>query len=271
VETVIEAGRADGQYWQDLWRYRELFLFLAWREIVVRYKQTAIGIAWCIVRPLIAMVVFTFVFGRLANLPSDGVPYPLLVYTAMLPWQFFATSVSEGTNSLIGNTSLISKVYFPRVLMPASVIMVSLVDFLISFIFLVCLMVWYQVVPTWHILAMPLLLLVAASSSLGMGLWFAALNVRYRDFRYIVPVLLQVGIYLSPIGFTSNLVPPDWRFLYSLNPMVGVIDGFRWSMLGGGPGLYWPGLVAAVALSLLLITCGFFYFRKTERTFADVV
>ena len=232
-EIVLEAGRTEGQYWRDLWRYRELFYFLAWRDILVRYKQTVIGIAWALIRPLLTMAVFTVVFGKIAKLPSEGVPYPLLVFAAMLPWQFFATALGEASISLIGNSNLISKIYFPRLIVPAGSVITSFVDFLISGAFLVALMAWYRFVPDWRLLTLPFFILLAFAAALGSGLFLAALNVEYRDFRYIVPFIVQFGMYISPVGFSSSVVPEKWRLLYSLNPMVGVIDGFRWALLGG--------------------------------------
>lgn len=270
-ELIIEAGRTESQYWKDLWRYRELFYFLAWRDILVRYKQTAIGIAWALIRPFLTMVVFTFVFGNLAKLPSEGAPYPILVFAAMLPWQFFSNALSECSNSLITNSNLISKVYFPRLIVPASAIIVSFVDFLISGMILLALMIWYNFVPDWRILTLPFFIVIAFVAAMGVGLWLAALNVEYRDFRYIVPFIVQFGLYVSPVGFSSNIVPERWRLLYSLNPMVGVIDGFRWAILGGESRLYWPGFALSVALVGLLFTSGIWYFRKMERTFADVI
>ncbi|MEH2455812.1 ABC transporter permease [Nostoc sp.] len=270
-ELVIEAGRTDHQYWKDIWRYRELFYFLAWRDILVRYKQTAIGIAWALIRPFLTMVVFTIVFGQLAKLPSEGVPYPILVFSAMLPWQFFANSLSECSNSLIGNANLISKVYFPRLIIPTSAVVVSFVDFLISGMILLGLMAWYNFVPSWRILTLPLFITIAFAASMGAGLWFASLNVKYRDFRYIVPFIVQFGLYISPVGFSSSVVPEKWRLLYSLNPIVGVIDGFRWAILGGESKLYLPGFLLSLGLVILLFISGIWYFRKVERTFADVI
>ena len=270
-ELVIEAGRTEGQYWKDIWHYRELFYFLAWRDILVRYKQTVIGIAWSLIRPLLTMVVFTVIFGKLAKLPSEGVPYPVLVFVALLPWQFFANSFSESSNSLIGNANLLSKVYFPRIILPVSTVIVSLVDFFISFIFLAALMVWYQFLPDWRIITLPFFLILASLASFGFGLWIAALNVKYRDFRYVVPFFIQFGLYVSPVGFSSSIIPGKWRLLYSINPMVGVIDGFRWALLGQNIQLYWPGFLLSIGLTLLVFLSGLRYFRKTERTFADVI
>ena len=270
-ELIIEAGRTEKQYWQDLWRYRELFYFLAWRDILVRYKQTAIGIVWALIRPFLTMVVFTVVFGQLAKLPSEGAPYPILVFSAMLPWQFFSNSLSECSNSLISNANLLSKVYFPRLVVPTSAVVVSFVDFMISGIILLALMAWYNFVPTWRILTLPLFIGVAFAASMGAGLWLASLNVQYRDFRFVVPFIVQFGLYISPVGFSSTIVPEKWRFLYSLNPMVGVIDGFRWAILGGNSQLYLPGFMLSMALVVLLLVSGIWYFRKMERTFADVI
>jgi lipopolysaccharide transport system permease protein len=270
-ELVIEAGRTERQYWQDLWKYRELFYFMAWRDILVRYKQTAIGIAWALIRPFLTMVVFTVVFGKLAKLPSDGVPYPILVFSAMLPWQFFANALSECSSSLISNSSLISKVYFPRLIVPISAVIVSFVDFMVSAIILLGLMAWYNYVPSWRILTLPLFITVAFAASMGVGLWLAALNVEYRDFRYIVPFIVQFGLYISPVGFSSNIITDKWRLLYSLNPMVGVIDGFRWAILGGDSKLYLPGFLLSMTLVAMFLWSGILYFRKMERTFADVI
>jgi lipopolysaccharide transport system permease protein len=271
IELVIEAGRTERQYWKDLWRYRELFYFLAWRDILVRYKQTAIGIAWALIRPFLTMVIFTVVFGTLAKLPAEGAPYPILVFAAMLPWQFFANALSECSNSLITNANLISKVYFPRLIVPTSAVIVSFVDFLVSGMILLGLMAWYDFVPSWRILTLPLFIMIAFAAAIGGGLWLSALNVKYRDFRYIVPFIVQFGLYVSPVGFSSSIVPEQWRLIYSLNPMVGVIDGFRWAILGGEAKLYWAGFTLSVGLVMLLFVSGIWYFRKMERSFADVI
>jgi lipopolysaccharide transport system permease protein len=268
---VIEAGRTEGQYWQDLWRYRELFYFLAWRDILVRYKQTAFGIAWALIRPFLTMVVFTIVFGQLAKLPSQGAPYPILVFAGLLPWQFFSNSLSECSSSLVSNSNLISKVYFPRLIVPTSSVIVSLVDFMISGIILLGLMAWYNFIPDWRILTLPLFILIAFASSMGVGLWLSALTVEYRDFRFVVPFIVQFGLYISPVGFSSSVVPEQWRLIYSLNPMVGVIDGFRWAILGGESNLYLPGFCMSMLLVLLLLWSGIWYFRRMERKFADVI
>lgn len=268
---IIEAGRSERHYWKDLWRYRELFFFLAWRDILIRYKQTVIGLAWALLRPFLTMVVFTLVFSKLAKLPSEGVPYPILVFAALLPWQFFSNAFTEAGNSLINNANMISKVYFPRLVVPASAVIVSFVDFLISGVILVGLMFWYGFAPDWRLLTLPLFIFVAFAAAMGTGLWIAALNVKYRDFRYIIPFVVQFGLYVSPVGFSSTIVPEQWRLLYSLNPMVGVIDGFRWAILGGNTQLYWPGFILSLGLVTLILITGIFYFRKTERRFADLI
>ena len=268
---IIEAGRTERHYWKDLWRYRELFYFLAWRDILVRYKQTVIGLAWALIRPLLTMVVFVFVFSKLAKLPSEGVPYPILVFAALLPWQFFSNAFTEAGNSLISNANMISKVYFPRLVIPTSAVIVSFVDFLISGIILVVLMIWYGFAPDWRIFALPLFIFIAFVAAMGAGLWIAALNVKYRDFRYIIPFVVQFGLYVSPVGFSSSIIPEQWRLLYSINPMVGVIDGFRWTILGGNAQLYWPGFLLSLFLVILILITGIYYFRKTEKTFADVI
>jgi homopolymeric O-antigen transport system permease protein len=270
-ETVIVAGRPGRRYLHDLWLYRELFLFLAWRDLLVRYKQTVVGVAWSLIRPFLTMLVLTLVFDKFGKMPSWGVPYPLLVFCGILPWQFFATALSESGNSLVANTGLISKVYFPRLVIPAGSLIIALVDFLISLAFLGALMIWYRWVPPATIALLPLFLLLASAASFGAGLWVAALMVEYRDFRIIVPFLVQFGLYISPVGFISNVVPEHYRLLYSLNPMVGVIDGFRWCILGGEHALYWPSLVMSVAIGFFLFITGVWHFRRTERTFADVI
>ncbi len=268
---VIEAGKTEKHYWRDLWRYRELFFFLAWRNLLVRYKQTVLGIVWAVIRPIATMVVFTVIFGKLAKLPSDGVPYPILIFSALLPWQLFASAFGGTGESLVANAGMISKVYFPRLIIPASAVIVSFVDFLISALILVGLMIWYGYSPSLRMFALPLFILVTFAASLGAGLWIAALNVKYRDFRIIAPFLLQLGLYASPVGFSSNIVPEEWRLLYSINPMVGVIDGFRWAILGGDTQLYWPGFLLSLALVMIIFIGGIVYFRKMEKTFADVI
>jgi lipopolysaccharide transport system permease protein len=271
TQLLIEAGRNERQYWRDLWRYRELFYFLAWRDLLVRYKQTVVGVGWSLIRPLLTMVVLTVVFGRLGKMPSGGRPYPLLVFCGMLPWQFFSTALSESGNSLVSNANLISKVYFPRVVVTASTVITSFVDFLISAVFLVALMFWYRYTPPAAVLFLPFFVLLVFGASLGVGLWIAALMVEYRDFRFIVPFIVQFGLYISPVGFLSSVVPERFRLLYALNPMVGIIDGFRLCILGAQSGIYWPGLAVAVIDVIVLVTSGTWYFRKTEQTFADVI
>jgi len=270
-ELIIEAGRTESQYWQDLWRYRELFYFLAWRDILVRYKQTAIGIAWALIRPFLTMVVFTVVFGKLAKLDDGSVPYPILVFSALLPWQIFSNSLSECSNSLISNSNLLSKVYFPRLIVPTSAIVVSFVDFLISGMILLGLMAWFNFVPSWRILTLPVFIFIACAASMGAGLWLAALNVKFRDFRFVVPFIVQFGLYISPVGFASSIVPEQWRLIYALNPMVGVIDGFRWAILGGNYSLHPLGFTLSLLIVFLLLVSGVWYFRKTERFFADII
>ena len=267
---IIEAGRSAGLYWRDLWRYRELFYVLAWRDIAVRYKQTVLGLAWAILRPLLTVVVFTLIFQRIANLPSEaGAPYALMVLAGVLPWQFFSASLAESSASLVANSALITKVYFPRMIVPLAAIVVALVDLLVSLALIVALMAWYRFVPGWQIAALPLLIAMAFLASLGPALWLSALNVRYRDFRYAIPFMLQLGLYVSPVAFSSSLVPEAWRLLYCLNPMVGVIDGFRWAILGSA--LYWPGFLMSWALIALFLWIGVRRFRRTERRFADII
>jgi lipopolysaccharide transport system permease protein len=270
-ELVIEAGKTEGLYLRDLWGYRELFYFLAWRDLLVRYKQTVIGLAWSLLRPLLTMLVFTVIFGKLAKLPSDGAPYPVLVFVAMLPWQFFANALTECSGSLITNANLVSKIYFPRVIVPTSAVAVSFVDFVISAVMLGGLMIWYRVLPDWRIVTLPLFTFIALAAAMGAGLWLAALTVKYRDFRYIVPFIVQFGLYISPVGFTSSIVPSNWRLLYSVNPMVAVIDGFRWALFGGKANLYWPGFLVSSGMVFLLLASSIWYFRRVERTFADVI
>jgi len=269
---VLEAGRAERHYWRDLWTYRELFAILAWRDLAVRYKQTVIGAAWAVIRPLITMIIFTVVFGRLAKMPTDGVtPYPVMVFAGMLPWFLFSTILSDASASLVGNANLIGKVYFPRLIVPAATIAVALVDFAVSFVLMLGMMVWFRFMPDWRILLLPVFILLAVLASLGPSLLMTAMNVKYRDFRYIIPFVLQFGLYVSPVGFTSKAVPAQWRLLYSLNPAVGVIDGFRWCLLGGQAHLYIPGFLASLGVIALFLWWGTSYFRRTERTFADLL
>lgn len=270
-QIIIEPGNTEKNYWTDLWRYRELFYILSWRDIKVRYKQTVVGAAWSIVRPLLTMIVFTIVFSRIAKLPTEGAaPYAILVYAAMLPWQFFANALIEASNSLIGNANLITKVYFPRLIIPASSVITSFVDFAISFGLMLVLMVIYQYMPSWQIMFLPLFILLSFFTAFGIGLYLTALNVKYRDFRYIIPFIVQFGLYISPVGFSSGVVPEQYRFWYNLNPMVGVIDGFRWCILGETQ-LNTDSLFSAIIISSLFTWVGVWYFRKMERSFADVI
>jgi lipopolysaccharide transport system permease protein len=270
---ILEPGRADKNYWTDLWRYRELFLILAWRDVTVRYKQTIIGVGWAILRPFLTMMVFTIIFGRVAGLPSDGdAPYALMVFAAMLPWTLFSSSLGDASNSLIGNASLISKVYFPRLIVPTATVVTAFIDFLISFVILLGLMIYYQFAPSWNLLLLPVFILLALLASLGPGLWITALNVKYRDFRYVIPFIVQFGLYVSPVGFSSNVIPEQWRLLYSLNPIVGVIDGFRWCILGGSDSpIYWPGFLLSLMIVAFFLWLGVSRFRKMEKTFADLI
>jgi lipopolysaccharide transport system permease protein len=269
---VLEPGRAERHYWRDIWQYRELFAILAWRDVAVRYKQTVIGVAWAVLRPLLTMVVFTVIFGSLAGLPSDGtVPYPVLVFAGMLPWFLFASVLSEASGSLVGNSNLLSKVFFPRLIIPASAAVVALVDFAVNLAILVVIMAWYGVVPGWQIVLLPAYVALAVLASLGPAILLTALNVKYRDFRYIIPFIVQFGLYVSPVGFSSAVVPDAWRFWYSLNPVVGVIDGFRWCLLGGESQLYLPGFALSLGVVALFLWLGIAYFRRTERSFADLV
>lgn len=271
-ERVIKAKKGlVGVDFAELWRYRELFLFLAWRNVLVHYKQTAVGIVWAFIRPLLTMVVFTVIFGKVAKLPSDGIPYPILTFAALLPWQFFSNSLTQSSNSLISNPNLISKIYFPRLIIPSSAVLSSVIDFLISFALFIVLMFWYHTVPTLAVLWLPLFFLLALVCSLGMGMWFSALNVEYRDVQHAVPFLVQLGLYVSPVGFSSSIIPEKWRLLYCLNPMAGVIDGFRWALLGQKVPLYQDGLLLSIAVALFMLLTGTLYFRKMERTFADVI
>ena len=276
AKLIIEAGRTEKHYWADLWRYRELFYILAWRDVTVRYKQTAVGVAWAVVRPFLTMLIMTFIFGRMAGLPSaGGAPYPLLVFAGMLPWQFFSNAVAASSESLVGNANLISKIYFPRLVVPGSSVAVSFIDFLISFGLMAAMMVWYAYLPDWRMLTLPLFILLALIAALGPGLILTALTVRYRDVRFVIPFIVQFGLYVTPVGFSSEVIRQkfgDTAFmLYSLNPMVGVIDGFRWALLRGGAVIHWPAFTLSIGLSLLLLWIGVVYFRKTERTFADVI
>ena len=270
MKIVIEPGRAAAHYWRDLWRYRELMSFLAWRDIAVRYKQTAIGVAWAVIRPALTLLVFV-AFRRLAGIEQAGVPDAVLVMAAVLPWQFFSSALTETSASLIGNTGLIAKVYFPRLIIPIAAIATAFVDFLVTLALLAGLMVWYGVAPDIRLVALPAFVLLAAVLSLGLGLLMAALTVTYRDFRYVVPFAVQLGLFVSPVAFASSQVPERWRPLYALNPLAGIIDGFRWSILGGRTPIDLALLVSSVVLALLSLVVGTWYFRRTERGFADAI
>ena len=272
MEIVLEPGRAERHYWRDIWAYRELFAILAWRDVAVRYKQTVIGVAWAVVRPFLTMIIFTVIFGRLAKLPSAGTaPYPIMVFAGMLPWFLFSTVLSEASNSMVGNTNLVGKVYFPRIIIPSATALVALVDFAINLALLACQMAWYGFMPTWRILFLPLFVVFATLASLGPSLWMTAMNVKYRDVRYIIPFVVQFGLYISPVGFTSAVVPEKWRLLYSLNPVVGVIDGFRWAILGENSPLNLESFAISMASTVFFLWLGIWYFRRTERTFADLI
>src|SRR5262245_44239069 len=271
-EIIIEAGRAERHYWRDLWHYRELFRVLAWRDVAVRYKQTVIGSTWAIIRPFLTMVVFTIIFGKLANLPSEGTaPYAIMVFAGMLPWTFFSSALADASNSVVSSANLISKVYFPRLIVPMAAAGVAFVDFAINFMMLVALMIWYQFVPGWQIVLLPAFVALALLAGLGPGLWLTALNVKYRDFRYTIPFLVQLGLYVSPVGYSSSVVPEQWRLLYSLNPVVGVIDGFRWCLLGGQSQLYLPGFLLSICVAIFFLWLGIRQFRKMENRFADLM
>jgi lipopolysaccharide transport system permease protein len=270
--TLIEPGRQERHYWRDLWQYRELFAILAWRDVSVRYKQTAIGVAWALIRPFLTMIVFTVVFSKLAKLPSEGnAPYSLMVFAGMLPWTFFSSALTDASMSLVANANLLSKVYFPRLIIPTAAVIVSGIDFLINFAIIAAMMVWYAFYPSWHIVFLPVLLVIAFLSSLGPGLWITALNVKYRDFRYMIPFIVQLGLYISPVGFSSQVIPAEWRLVYSLNPLVGIIDGFRWCLLGDNSQLYLPGFFLSLVTSALFLWLGLRQFRKMEGLFADLV
>ncbi|HBE97712.1 MAG TPA: phosphate ABC transporter permease [Verrucomicrobiales bacterium] len=276
MQTILEAGRAEKNYWRDLWRYRELFQVLAWRDLSVRYKQTVIGVAWAVVRPVLTMLVFTFVFGTVANLKSHGsAPYALMVFAGLLPWQFFSTALTDSSNSLTTNANLISKVYFPRLIVPTATIVVAFVDFAISFVLLLGMMVIYQFVPPWQIIFIPAFVALCFLTSLGPGLWITSLNVKYRDFRYVIPFIIQFGLYLTPVGFTKEVIlakiPENLHFVYNMNPMVGVIDGFRWCILGGPPPFLEPAFLIGIGVTIFMLWLGIRQFRKMEKTFADLI
>jgi len=275
-ETIIEAGRGERNYWKDLWRYRELFYILSWRDLKVRYKQTIIGIVWSVLRPLLTMMIFTFVFSNVAKFkPPPGIEYAILVFAGLLPWQFFAAGLTEASNSLIGNERLISKVYFPRLIIPAASVITSLVDFFISLGLMFLLMIWYGTVPSINLIFLPIFTILTFFASFGVGLWLTALNVKYRDFKYVVPFLVQIGLYLSPVGFISQkaatIIPEKFRLLYYLNPMAGVIDGFRWCFFGEKTPIYWNGMFLSVAVIIVFFLIGIRTFRRMEKSFADII
>jgi lipopolysaccharide transport system permease protein len=270
-ELIISAEHEEKNYWRDLWSYRELLYFLAWRDLLVRYKQTTVGVAWAVIRPILQIVIFTFLFQKVAKMSSGPIPYILLVTGGALPWQLFAAVFATAGDSLLASSGLISKIYFPRLLVPASTLVVGFVDFAISLLILVVLMIGYQYAPDFRILTLPLFIILALAASLGAGLWLAALTVQYRDFRFISPFIVQIGFFVSPVGFSSSHIPGAWRLLYSLNPMVGVIDGFRWAIFRGTTPFYWPGLILSVATSVLLLTTAIIYFRNTEKSFVDMI
>jgi lipopolysaccharide transport system permease protein len=269
---IIELNRADAHYWRDLWRYRELFDVLVWRDLSVRYKETVFGVLWALARPFVTMLVLTIIFGRLAKFPSDGdVPYPLMVLVGMILWNLFSTSWTEAGGSLVRDASLITKVYFPRLIVPAASMTVNFVDFLVSFATLPVLMAWYRFAPGWQIIFLPFFVVLAFLANLGPGLWITSLNVRYRDFRYVVPFIVQLGLFISPVGFSSNIIPDEWRWLYSLNPVVGIVDGFRWCILGGQGGLYGPAFGWSVGATAFFLWWGIRQFRGVEKRFADLL
>ena len=275
-ETIIEAGRSGRNYWKDLWRYRELFYILSWRDLKVRYKQTIIGVVWSVLRPLLTMIIFTFVFARIANFKAPPeIEYAVLVFAGLLPWQFFSAGLSEASNSLIGNERLISKIYFPRMIIPAASVITSLVDFFISLVLMFGLMIWYRTVPSINLVFLPLFIMMAFFASFGAGLWLTALNVKYRDFKHVVPFLVQIGLYLSPVGFLSEkakeIIPGKYQLLYYLNPMAGVIDGFRWCFFGDKTPLYWPGMFLSLGVIIIFLLIGIRTFRRMEKSFADLI
>lgn len=269
---ILEAGRADRQYWWDLWRYRELFFILAWRDVAIRYKQTVIGLAWAFVRPFMTMVVFTIVFGKLAKLPTEGAaPYAVLVFAGLLPWTLASSILSDASSSVTGNAQLVSKVYFPRLIIPLATVLVGLIDFGVSLIILAGVLAWYGMMPDWQILLLPVFVMLAVLVAIGPALWAAAMIVKYRDFRFVIPFAIQVGLYVSPVGFSAKIIPQEWQLLYSLNPMVGVIDGFRWAILGGESPLYLPGFALSLVVTAVMLWFGIHTFRRTERGFADMI
>ena len=275
-EVFIEPGRTEKNYWKDLWRYRELFYILSWRDLKVRYKQTVIGVVWSVLRPLLTMMIFTFIFGAVAKFPApDGIKYPVLVFAGLLPWQFFAAGLTEASNSLIGNERLISKVYFPRMIIPAASVITSLVDFLISLGLMFLLLIWFSVIPSVNLVFLPVFVIMAFFASFGVGLWLTSLNVKYRDFKHVVPFMVQLGLYISPVGFTSALatgmIPEKFRLLFYINPMAGVIDGFRWCFFGDKMPINWYGMFISLGVIIFFMLIGIRTFRKMEKSFADLI
>jgi lipopolysaccharide transport system permease protein len=272
THLILEAGRADRQYWQDIWRYRGLLYILAWRDVAVRYKQTVIGLVWAFIRPFLTMVVFTIVFGHVAKLPtSNGLPYAIVVIGGLLPWTLFSSVLAEASGSVLANANLVSKVYFPRMIVPLATVFVVLIDFVVSLSILAGVMIWYGIVPGWQILLLPVFVVLALLASLGPAIWASAIVVKYRDFRFVIPFVLQFGLYLSPVGFQSTVIPERWRLLYSLNPMVGIIDGFRWCIVGGDSPIYLPGFALSLAVVVFFLWLGIHTFRRIERGFADLI
>jgi lipopolysaccharide transport system permease protein len=272
-KIIVEAGRTEKNYWKDLWRFRELFYILSLRDIKVRYKQTVLGVLWAIIRPLLTMYVLTFVFGRVAKMDTQSiVPYTIIVFAGLLPWQFFSNSLTESSNSLIGNTNLITKVYFPRLIIPTSSVITSFIDFLITFVILLVMFIIYQYMPPGRIWLMPIFWVMAFFASFGPGLWLTAMNVKYRDFRYIIPFIVQFGLFISPVGYSSNQIPEKWHWLYALNPMTGVIDGFRWCIVADAPNpmLHYPFYIS-LAVIIFFFWLSIYQFRKMEKNFADLI
>lgn len=269
---LIEPNQYESFYWRELWRYRELFMVLAWRDVAVRYKQTVIGLAWALIRPFLTVVVFTFIFGHIATLPSDGnVPYSLLVFVGMLPWFLFSSILNDASNSLVGNSNLISKVYFPRLIIPTAVAVVALIDFSVNCFILVLLMLWFGIAPGWQIAFLPVLVALTVIAGLGPAMWVSAVSIKYRDIKFVVPFIIQFGLYLSPVGFSSAVVPSEWRLIYSLNPMVGIIEAFRWCIFGGQSNVYWVGFFLGLLVIIFSLWYGYRYFRMTEKKIADLV
>ena len=269
---IIEPGRSEKNYWMDIWRYRELFYILSWRDIKVRYKQTIIGVLWSIIRPLLTMIIFTIIFGKLAGMKSEGTaPYTILVFAGLLPWQFFSAAFSSASDSLITNSNLLTKVYFPRLIVPTSAIITSCIDFFISFIILILLMFYYRYIPNWHLFLLPFFILLVFIQSFGFGLYLAALNVKFRDFRYVIPFIVQIGAYISPVGFSSSVIPIKWKWLYYLNPMVSVIDGFRWCIIKDSPSPFSIYFALSFFITIMILYYSIKTFRKMEKTFADLI